>query len=91
MSLGPEICNVRLVESGAALFSGDVAMNAHPGIRAVSYGIAAWCESLAKLDSLEVEVIVPRHGGLGDGSLIDVHDDCFARLQSRVAELKGLG
>ena len=79
------------VEGDRVLFAGDVVMNRFPGFRAVSFGLGAWRESLAKLDDLDVEVIVPSHGPLGDASLIGIYDEYFVTILSRTAELKAQG
>ena len=79
------------VEGEGVLFAGDVVMNRYPGFRRVSFGLEAWRESLAKLDDLDVDVVVPSHGPLGDGSLIGVYDDFFVTVLSRTAELKAQG
>ena len=82
---------VFFVEGEGVLFAGDVVMNRYPGFRTVSFGLGAWRESLAELDDLDVEVIVPSHGPLGDGALIGTYDDYFETVLSRTAELKALG
>lgn len=79
------------VEGDRVLFAGDVVMNRFPGFRSVSFGLAAWRESLAKFDDLDVDVIVPSHGPLGDGSLMGIYDEYFATILSRTAELKAQG
>ena len=79
------------VEGDRVLFAGDVVMNRFPGFRAVSFGLGAWRESLAKLDDLDVEVIVPSHGPLGDASLMGTYDEYFVTILSRTAELKAQG
>lgn len=82
---------VFFVEGEGVLFAGDVVMNRYPGFRRVTFGLAAWRESLAKLDDLDVDFIVPSHGPLGDGSLIGTYDDFFVSVLSRTAELKAQG
>lgn len=82
---------VFFVEGEGVLFAGDVVMNRYPGFRRVSFGLAAWRESLAKLDDFDVEVVVPSHGPLGDGSLIGTYDDFFVTVLSRTGELKAQG
>jgi len=79
------------VEGDRVVFAGDVVMNRFPGFRRVSYGLAAWRESLAKFDDLDIDVIVPSHGPLGDAPLIDTYDDYLATILSRTAELKMQG
>ena len=82
---------VFLIEEDRVLFSGDVAMRWFPGIRTPNYGVAAWRESLEQLAELDVDLIVPSHGPTGDASMIQVYDDYFATIESRVAELKTQG
>lgn len=79
------------VEGEGVLFSGDVVMNRFPGFRSVSFGLEAWRQSLAKLNDLDVEVIVPSHGPLGDASLIETYDEYLTTVLSRSAELKAQG
>jgi glyoxylase-like metal-dependent hydrolase (beta-lactamase superfamily II) len=82
---------VFFVEGDGVLFSGDVVMNRFPGFRSVSFGLEAWRDSLAKLDDLDVQVIVPSHGPLGDAALMNVYDEYLATVLSRTAELKAQG
>ena len=66
-------------------------MRLFPGFRNPNYGVVAWRESLERLGELDADTIVPSHGPTGDASMIQVYDDYFATIQSRVAELKAQG
>ena len=43
------------------------------------------------IQSLDVDVVVPSHGPLGDATVIDAYEEYFATIQSRVGELKTQG
>ena len=94
LALGPAHTQgdtVFLIEEDRVLFSGDIAMRLFPGFRNPNYGVVAWRESLERLAELDADIIVPSHGPTGDASMIQVYDDYFAMIQSRVAELKAQG
>ena len=73
------------------LFAGDVAMRRYPRLASPSSGVAVWLEALAPLQRLDVDVVVPSHGPLGDATLIDAYEEYFATIQSRVGELNSQG
>lgn len=80
------------VESDNVLFAGDVVMNR----RYLAFGspqvsIQAWIDTLDKLAPLKATQIVPCHGNMGDGSLIELNLAHLKGIQSRVAELKREG
>ena len=94
LALGPAHTQgdtVFLIEEDRVMFSGDIAMRLFPGFRNPNYGVVAWRESLERLAELDADTIVPSHGPTGDASMIQVYDDYFATIQSRVAELKAQG
>ena len=94
LALGPAHTQgdtVFLIEEDRVMFSGDIAMRLFPGFRNPNYGVVAWRESLERLGELDADTIVPSHGPTGDASMIQVYDDYFATIQSRVAELKAQG
>ena len=82
---------VFFVEEDRVLFTGDVAMRRYPRLASPSSGIAVWLEALEAIRSLDVDVVVPSHGPLGDATVIDAYEEYFATIQSRVGELKTQG
>jgi glyoxylase-like metal-dependent hydrolase (beta-lactamase superfamily II) len=80
------------VEGDRVLFAGDILMN-H---RFLAFGaprssVRTWIAVIEKTAPLKPEHIVPSHGELGDGSLIDSNLAYLRALQSRVAALKREG
>ena len=82
---------VFFVEEDRVLFAGDIAMRKYPRLASPSSGVAVWLEALAPLKQLDVEVLVPSHGSLGDASTIDAYEEYFVTVQSRVGELTNQG
>jgi glyoxylase-like metal-dependent hydrolase (beta-lactamase superfamily II) len=74
------------------LFAGDVIMNRRfLGFNSASSSVRAWISSLEKVAPLRPATIVPSHGEMGDGSLIETNRAYLQALQSRAAELKRAG
>jgi glyoxylase-like metal-dependent hydrolase (beta-lactamase superfamily II) len=80
------------VEGDNVLFAGDVIMNrrflAFAGGRS---SVQAWLRSLEESARLRPTHIVPAHGEMGDGSLVELHRSYLLTLQTRVRELKREG
>jgi glyoxylase-like metal-dependent hydrolase (beta-lactamase superfamily II) len=77
------------VEGENVLFAGDVIMNRRfLGFNSASSSVRAWISSLEKVAPLRPATIVPSHGEMGDGSLIETNRAYLQALQSRAAELK---
>ncbi len=79
------------VEGDRVLFAGDVLMNRRFLAFNSSSSVQAWIDSIDKVEALGPTRIVPSHGEMGDGSLIEVNRSYLKALQSRVAELKREG
>ena len=79
------------VEEDGVLFAGDVAMRRYPRFASPSSGIGVWLEALAALARLDVDVLVPSHGPLGDAGTIEANVEFFTALQSRARALKAAG
>jgi glyoxylase-like metal-dependent hydrolase (beta-lactamase superfamily II) len=79
------------VEGDNVLFAGDVVMNR----RFLGFGprasLRSWLASLDRANALRPARIVPSHGEMGDGTLIERNRDYLQALQARVAELKREG
>ena len=76
------------IEGDGVLFAGDVIMNRRfLGFNSQS-SVRAWINSLDKVEPFHPTRIVPSHGEMGAGSLIEVNRTYLKALQSRVAELK---
>jgi len=81
------------IEGDNVLFAGDVIMNR----RFLAFNammrssVQAWINSLDKLAPLRPTRVVPSHGEMGDGSLIDTNRTYLRALQTRAAALKREG
>jgi glyoxylase-like metal-dependent hydrolase (beta-lactamase superfamily II) len=80
------------IEDDNVLFAGDVIMNRRfLGFSTPQSSLQAWLRSLDQAESLRPTRIVPSHGEMGDGSLIEKNRSFLQALQARVAELKREG
>ena len=80
------------IEGDNVLFAGDVVMNRRfLGFNSERSSVEAWLRSLDKLAPLRPARIVPSHGEMGDGSLIERDRTFLRELQTRAAELKREG
>jgi glyoxylase-like metal-dependent hydrolase (beta-lactamase superfamily II) len=77
------------IEGDSVLFAGDVIMNRRfLGFNSQSSSVRAWLNSLDKVEPLHPTIIVPSHGEMGNGSLVELNRSYLKALQTRVAELK---
>jgi glyoxylase-like metal-dependent hydrolase (beta-lactamase superfamily II) len=80
------------IEGDNVLFAGDVIMNRRfLGFGSPKSSVKAWLYSLDKVEPLHPTRIVPSHGEMGDGSLIEMNRTYLKALQTRIAELKKEG
>lgn len=80
------------VEPDSTLISGDVVQNKMvPNLPDENASMKGWVEILGKLRQSKWQYVVPDHGALGDGSLIEQDCRFFSQLQARVLELKRQG
>lgn len=80
------------VEGDNVLFAGDVIMNRRfLAFTAGRSSVQAWIRSLDEAARLRPTRIVPAHGEMGDGSLIEIDRNYLQTLQTRVRELKREG
>jgi glyoxylase-like metal-dependent hydrolase (beta-lactamase superfamily II) len=80
------------IEPDTALISGDIVQNRLvPAIPGAGGSVKGWLAILDKLTPLKPRYIVPDHGELGDGSLIEKERAFISDLQSRALELKRQG
>jgi glyoxylase-like metal-dependent hydrolase (beta-lactamase superfamily II) len=80
------------VEGDNVLFAGDVIMNRRfLAFNAMRSSVQAWLRSLDEAARLRPTRIVPAHGEIGDGSLIEINRTYLQTLQTRVRELKREG
>lgn len=79
------------VEQDRVLFSGDVVMNnsflAASGVSSMK----AWLEAFNRFEALMPTTIVPAHGAVGTGALIEVNRSVMQEIARRAAELKAQG
>jgi glyoxylase-like metal-dependent hydrolase (beta-lactamase superfamily II) len=77
------------VEGDNVLFAGDVIMNRRfLAFAAGRSSLQAWFRSLEEAARLRPTRIVPSHGEMGDGTLIEINRNYLQTLQTRVRELK---
>jgi glyoxylase-like metal-dependent hydrolase (beta-lactamase superfamily II) len=80
------------VEPDSTLISGDVVQNKLvPNTPDDHSNVKSWVEVLARLRTMRFQYVVPDHGALGDGSLIEQDYQFLSQLQSRTLELKNQG
>jgi glyoxylase-like metal-dependent hydrolase (beta-lactamase superfamily II) len=80
------------IEGDNVLFAGDVIMNRRfLGFNSARSSVQAWLISLDKVAPLRPTVIVPSHGEIGTGALIETNRTYLQALQARAAELKRMG
>ena len=80
------------VEPDSALISGDIVQSKLvPSTPGTGGSVKSWLAILDKLAALKPRHIVPDHGELGDGSLIEKERVFIGDLQSRALELKRQG
>ena len=79
------------VEGDNVLFAGDVIMNRRFLAFSARSSLQAWLRSLEEASRLRPTRIVPSHGEMGDGSLIEIDRNYLQSLQTRVRELKREG
>jgi glyoxylase-like metal-dependent hydrolase (beta-lactamase superfamily II) len=79
------------VEGDNVLFAGDVIMNRRFLAFNARSSLQAWLRSLEEAARLHATRIVPSHGEMGDGSLIEIDRNYLQSLQTRVRELKREG
>lgn len=88
-TLGDELIDV---EPDRTLLPGDIVMNKTlPFLPSPNSSLKNWISILGQLRSLHVLHVVPDHGALGDGSLIEQEYGLLSNLQSRALELKHQG
>lgn len=80
------------VAGDGVLFAGDVVMNRQfPVFLGPTSSVAAWRGALEELAALAVRHVVPSHGPLGDGSLIDEQRTYLETLDAQVRGLRASG
>jgi glyoxylase-like metal-dependent hydrolase (beta-lactamase superfamily II) len=80
------------VKPDAALISGDIVQNKMvPNLPDENASMKGWVDILSQLRPMKLKYIVPDHGALGDGSLIEQDFQFFSELQRRALELKKQG
>ncbi len=80
------------VEPDSALISGDIVENKMvPGMPNDSSTVKGWLALLDKVEALKPRYIVPDHGSLGDGSLIQQERAFITDLQTEAIQLKSKG
>ena len=80
------------VEPDSTLISGDIVQNKMvPNLPDDNASMKGWVDILSQLRPMKFSYIVPDHGALGDGSLIEQDYQFFSELQARALELKRQG
>jgi glyoxylase-like metal-dependent hydrolase (beta-lactamase superfamily II) len=80
------------IEGDNVLFAGDVIMNRRfLGFGSPRSSVQSWLQSIEKVAPLRPTRIVPSHGEMDDGSLIETNRAYLQVLQTRVADLKREG
>jgi glyoxylase-like metal-dependent hydrolase (beta-lactamase superfamily II) len=80
------------VKPDSALISGDIVQNKMvPNLPDENASMKGWVDILAQLRPMKFKFIVPDHGALGDGSLIEQDFQFFSELQKGALERKKQG
>ena len=80
------------VKPDSVLISGDIVQNKMvPNLPDENASMKGWVDILAQLRPMKFKFIVPDHGALGDGSLIEQDFQFFSELQKRALERKKQG
>ncbi|HXA76259.1 MAG TPA: MBL fold metallo-hydrolase [Candidatus Acidoferrales bacterium] len=80
------------VQPDRTLISGDIVQNKMvPNLPDENASMKGWVDILSQLRLMKFNYVVPDHGGLGDGSLLEQDFQFFTELQSRALELKKQG
>jgi glyoxylase-like metal-dependent hydrolase (beta-lactamase superfamily II) len=80
------------VEGDSVLIPGDIVQSKLiPNMPNSDASVKGWLAILDKLEPLKPRFIVPDHGQLGDGSLIEKEKDFLTELEARALDLKGKG
>jgi glyoxylase-like metal-dependent hydrolase (beta-lactamase superfamily II) len=80
------------VQPDNTLVSGDIVQNRMvPNLPDDNANVKSWVEILAKLRPLKPRYVVPDHGALGDGALVENDYAFLSQLQTRALELKRQG
>jgi glyoxylase-like metal-dependent hydrolase (beta-lactamase superfamily II) len=80
------------VKPDGVLIAGDIVQNKMvPNLPDENASLKGWLDILSQLRPMKFKYIVPDHGPLGDGSLIEQDFQFFSELQKRALELKKQG
>ena len=79
------------VEGDAVLFSGDVVMNNSFVSATAASSMRAWLAAFDAFEAMQPTTVVPAHGPVGAGSLVQTNREFMLRIQSRARELKAQG
>lgn len=79
------------VEGDNVLFSGDVVMNSSFLAANQGSSVTAWLKAFDAFEAMGPETIVPAHGEIGDGSLIQPQRTIVEGIRARARALKAEG
>ena len=79
------------VEGDGVLFAGDVVMNNSFLAANANSSMNAWLAAFDRLEALRPQTIVPAHGAVGPGSIIQANRTFMQTIQSRARALKAQG
>ena len=73
------------------LFSGDVVMNQSFVAASAVSSMKAWMAAFDRFDALKPATIVPAHGAVGTGGLVDANRTFMGEIDTRARALKVQG
>jgi glyoxylase-like metal-dependent hydrolase (beta-lactamase superfamily II) len=80
------------VKPDSVLIAGDIVQNKMvPNLPDENASLKGWVDILSQLRPMKFKYIVPDHGALGGGSLVEQDFQFFSELQKRALELKKQG
>jgi glyoxylase-like metal-dependent hydrolase (beta-lactamase superfamily II) len=82
---------VVFVEGDGVLFAGDVVMNRSFLGANQNSSMKAWLAAFDRIGAMQPSTIVPAHGDIAPGTILDVHRTIVQGIQTRARELKAQG
>lgn len=79
------------VSGDNVLFSGDVVMNESFLAATAVSSARAWMAAFATFEGLKPQIVVPSHGAVGTGALVDANRQVVSGIIARTRELKAQG
>jgi glyoxylase-like metal-dependent hydrolase (beta-lactamase superfamily II) len=80
-----------MINEDRVLFAGDVVMNHSFLAAGADASMRGWLNAFDAFDALSPRMVVPSHGAVGDGTLVQANREVMLVIQARVVALKTSG